>query len=105
MQCHHPITSEVSDVLGNGIWHSHIGHHKQPLCVILLYCLCLSPSPFPSLSLLLVVVAPSSDEYHAHAGLQILVAGISSYPCIAGITADESVNDKLFSTIMWQVSD
>jgi hypothetical protein len=54
---------------------------------------------------LLVVVAPSSDEYHAHAGLQILVAGISSYPCIAGITADESVNDKLFSTIMWQVSD
>jgi hypothetical protein len=53
-----------------------------------------------------LVVAPSSgDEYHPHAGLWILVAGISSYPCMAGITTDESVNDKLFSTIMWQVSD
>jgi hypothetical protein len=58
-----------------------------------------------SVTISIVVVAPSSDEYHAHAGFQILVAGISSYPFIAGITTDESVNDKLFSTIMWQVSD
>jgi hypothetical protein len=53
-----------------------------------------------SLSPLLVVF--SSGECHAHACQQDSMAGISSYPCMA---SPQSVNDKLFSTIMWQVSE